>query len=236
MTPAILWAVLLAAGARAEPLFTGLPETLPERFVEEAGFVDFKTMPGEPHAPLGFSFAFNGKPLPPGDQASLKRVFSETFHAAIPRGSRILASRDENGKLGWDYPAGAQAIHLIRWKDALETIFELRLIQKLIDGRWAFGVYTPQTGAPGTLRLRKAEAAERETIPVQLKEGARIDVSFQRLDISSCRRCHFMTHSASRAYPSESAAGPCQVVADNPDSAEWIRRYLQRHGESPVSD
>jgi hypothetical protein len=225
----------LALQASAEgPLHQGLPDTLPADFVQSGGFVEFQTIPGGARAPLGFSFFFNNREVLPTDFQALAEVFSEGLYARLPPGTRIVSTRDSQGRTVWDYPVGTRAIHLVTLTDAAKSLFELRLIEKQDTGQWAYGIYSP-AAAPGLLALDRTEQPDPLSFAVERTDGKRIDVSMRRVNIRSCRRCHFMNSASRHQYPNDALAGPCHFVPDNgPGIAQWVRKYVARHGESPL--
>lgn len=228
--------LVFAFQASAEgPLYEGLPDTLPADLVQSAGFVDFQRIPDGARAPLGFSFFFNGRSVLPTDFAALAEVFSEEFHARVPPGTRISAALDPQGRVVWNYPAGTQALHVVKLTDAARTLFELRIIQKQSNGQWAYGVYTPAAASPGLLALQKEEKTDPLLFAVERPDGKRIEVSMRSVAIRSCRRCHFMNSASRHQYPNVDLAGPSHFVPDNTAGiSEWIQKYVARHGEPPL--
>jgi len=114
--------------------------------------------------------------------------------------------------------------------DASATVFEMRLLERRADGRWAFGSYV--RAADGRLRLLQRQ----ETAAFELElEGRRVQVSLTRLPPESCRRCHQMT--SPNRYPDPEKAGPCGFGPGNPGlRAGWAERFRATRGYEPFEN
>ena len=243
------------------PLSAGLPDKIPADFLEREGFLAFDEIPEEaarrmraprPYAlaPIASLMRFNGTPIDPLDRTSQRQVFDESTYAMIPLGTKIRVSATPAGEV-WEYPTGTIVAHRIALRSVPPRIFELRLVRKMPDGRWAFGSYSPadlddQTLA-STLRLNAypdlPEASFHIWPSAGLPSGVMTTVALKRIRLSSCRGCHFSNSTADYQYArhlpdgrldvpaSIAAAGPCGFVPNNPSvRGMWAQSYSSKNG------
>lgn len=228
----------------------GLPETLPEGFhlddrLSAEGFVPFEGFSGE--APLINDWdEIDGMRLPPVNLedpvsvrafdeyrrrseaalAALRRKLREDHWARIPDGTRIRRRWNGAGQEFWDYPPGTAVLHRFTWRSAPE-LYELRLVRRRADGRWAFGIYAPRGKA--LVLVPRQEAVE-----ISLAGFSRAVAV--RVHPESCRNCHAMHGHNSYQWDDEEMVGPCGFGPANPRLVqEWARAYQARHGAAPFA-
>lgn len=223
-----------------EPLYAGLPESLPADYLRKERFVEFEQMFFEFRAPLGSSFAFNGAPVATTDYKKLEEVFVETFLAKLPRGTQITTSRhSQNGKEVWHYPIGTEVVHLIELNSEPRSVFELRVAKRMSETRWAFGTYSPKVlgEVSPTLLLNQYAGAPKDGFTVVRPDRQKIDVTLGRINLQSCRNCHFVNSPSQYQYPSFKEAGPCGFVPANTKVKDgWAGRYQDAHQDAPFED
>src|SRR5262249_33858381 len=115
-----------------EPQSFGLAEELPTDALEADGYVAYDGIPGQT-GPVS-----NGRPrLTPAD-VTREDVFAEDHAARLPEGARIERHWDCLGRELWEYPVRTRVVHRFFLKTVpTESLFEMRVVEKLADGRWA---------------------------------------------------------------------------------------------------
>lgn len=212
------------------PQWQGLPDELPMDYISQVRMLEFTQTSSTVHAPFGLEISFNQKPIPNSDRGTLGLVFAEYFFAVLPKAKQIQIL-NRNDRTVWDYPTGSQIVHLILFRTSPLQVFEMRMEQKLANGQWAFGIYSP---VGNRLVLNKYTGLRPESYQIQLVSGERVEISLKHLNLLSCRNCHLATSPSSYQYPSVDFAGPCGFGPANPGIVgDWAKRYTQVHGESP---
>src|SRR5438128_466595 len=118
------------------PQSRGLPDEVPADLVERDGYVLFEGVPGMNGSPSNGPARFT-----PAD-VSRSDVFDEDHGALLPHGARIRRRWNGTGQEVWDYPVGTRVVHRFFLNtEPRRRLFELRVVEKLADGRWAFGAY-----------------------------------------------------------------------------------------------
>ena len=117
----------------------GMKETLPLDHLEKNYFLEFDNYRDRPRAPIAAGININGKPV--RSIQEIFTVFSEKVFAHLPEGQTIKSSLNTDNKEVWRYPIGTQVVHRITLNDDLDTVFELRMIERVNNKKWAFGVY-----------------------------------------------------------------------------------------------
>jgi len=213
------------------PISTGLPETLPLDILSRGRFVPFQELGTPMRPPLGAGFVLNGQAIPNQNRQKLEEVFGEEFFARIPPGTRIFPTTNRDRLEVWEYPAGTQIAHLISFRTDPIEIFEFRIQQKLPDERWAFGTYSPENGR---LVLQKYVGFPNVSYFLRLANGKDAEISFKRINLQSCRHCHFHNSAGNHQYPSTDYAGPAGFVPANLElKSSWAERYLDQNGHFP---
>ncbi len=206
-----------------DPLYTGLPDTIPRDMPEREGFVRFAHIDGDV-PPIGGRIRFSVPGL------KLMDVFEDESWARLPDGQSV--ARDTSGPREiWDYPVGTRVMHRLLLKSDPRRLFELRLVQKLPDGKWAFGLYREEPGA-ANLPLHR-DGMPPLSFEVEIK-GQLVRVDMFRLSPASCRTCHFRMGHGGYQSPAVDHAGPCGFSPPNPRLlTDWARDYRARHGHEP---
>lgn len=211
------------AQAAQDPLYAGLPDRIARDYPEKEGFVRFSEIPGD-NPPIGGRIRFSDPNL------KLRDVFEEESWARLPDGARITGDLDGE-KPSWDYPVGTRVMHRFWFKTEPRKLFELRLVQKLQSGKWAFGMYVAEDGTE-ELPLHR-EGSPPLTFDVVIA-GKNVHVDMFRLSPASCRACHWMRGHGNHQFPDMEHVGPCGFVPANADlPARWAKAYETRHGYFP---
>jgi hypothetical protein len=215
-----------SAGAPKDPLWKGLPDEITRDYPEREGFVEFQHVEGDV-PPVGGGLKISDPDL------TLMDVFEDQSYARLPDGAAV-SRETRGGQEFWDYPVGTRVMHRISFKTDPRKLFELRLVQKLPSGQWAFGVYMAEEGA-STLRLHR-EGMPALSYDIVLN-GKPVRVDLHRISPSSCRMCHFHMGHGGYQYPDADHAGPCGFSPPNPHLAtDWARDYEARYGYAPFAD
>lgn len=246
--------------ARAGELSDGLPERLPYQALEKPELLPFLQDSTGPVAPFGAQVQVGGKTLTHAQARAL--LFSEEFAASIPPGTQVQVSKNSDGLEVWNYPTGTRVEHRIRWKASDAPVFELRVIEKLPNGRWAFGMYTPEeeapqsssTPAPGAptapkdspltpkkpdhdLVLNRYSGTPSQAFKLKpVGQPAEIQVNIRKLPLQHCQHCHFMHSPSGHQYETEDDAGPCGFAPANGENVRkgWAESWLKKFGTSPL--
>ncbi|MBI4345583.1 MAG: hypothetical protein HY553_01930 [Elusimicrobia bacterium] len=206
----------------SERISDGLPPELPAHYGVE-DFLDFERIEGL-RRPVASQITFDGaRP----DPARLDAVLRDEHGILLPPGGRIRRLSPDTPDESWEYPAGTRLTHRFYWADTASTVFELRLIERRADGRWAFGSYLRT--ADGKLRLLQRQ----ETAAFALElEGRAVQVALTRLPPESCRRCH--AAASPNRYRDVERAGPCGFGPANAALLRgWADRFRAARGYEP---
>jgi hypothetical protein len=211
------------------PLATGMAENLPASFITLRRFVAFDQAPNIARAPLAVEIFFNDQPVKIADRETQSIVFDEFFMATLPSHSPIKVGKNPQDWPTWDYPVGTQVIHLITFKTNPVQIFEMRMEQKLPDGHWAFGIYTP---SPTGFSLNHYAGFRSEAFNLSLASGQMMNVRLAHLNLDSCRNCHYGTSPSRYQFPSSEYMGPCGFGPANLGLYQkWGASYQNARGE-----
>lgn len=214
-----------AAAEPKDPLWKGLPDTITRDYPEREGFVRFEHVDGDV-PPVGGRIKFSVPDL------KLTDVFGDESFARLPEGAAIKRGAGGDQEV-WDYPVGTRVLHRISLKSSPETLFELRLVQKMPDGKWAFGIYKAD-GAADSLPLHR-EGMPPLSFDTTIN-GQAVHVDMFRLSPASCRTCHYRMGHGGYQYPDVDHAGPCGFSPPNPHLlADWAAAYQARHGYAPFA-
>lgn len=167
------------------------------------------------YPPLGDHFEINGKKIKTQDRKELFKFFKEKTLVGVPvpqtdqEEERIQTTYNEDHRTVWIYPPGTQVAHLIELRTKPAQAFELRIVKKLTDGTWGFGVYAPRDpqkmGSPFQLLSKYLPALEKQKTepgewpadqfkPEKFKfireDGLPVTVSMTRTRTSACQACH----------------------------------------------
>jgi hypothetical protein len=213
-------------GKVSRPQSLGLPHEVPADLVEHDGYVLFDGIPGVKGP------ASNGPPRFSPDDVTRSDVFEEDHAALLPPGARIKRHWNGAGQEIWDYPVGTRLVHRFFLRTApRRSLFELRIVEKLPDGRWAFGAYEWRGGRKGHLRRVMAH----DVFEVDLPRG-HVGVEMDRLHPESCRLCHAMHSPQAYQYRDVEHVGPCGFGPANQSLlAQWAPAYQARHGYWPFA-
>ena len=212
-------------GKGRAPQSRGLPDEVPADLVERDGYVLFDGVAGGKGPPANGPARFTPPDVTRAD------VFEEDHAALLPEQVRIERRWNSAGEEVWSYPVGTRVVHRFFLKTAPRRLFELRVIEKLPDGRWAFGAYEARGGAHLRLRRRMVH----EVFDVELPRG-RVGVEMDRLHPESCRLCHAVHSPQAYQYRDREHAGPCGFGPANPSLLTgWAPAYQVRHGYWPFA-
>ncbi len=211
------------------PLYAGLQECLPLNYLEQEKFVAFEEPVAERPAPLGFAFEINGEKVAASNRAKLQSVFAESQLVKVPHGKSIQSIRDEKDRPVWIYPTGTEVVHLISFRSKEKTIFELRMIRKLENGTWAYGSYSPSLECQQGLKLNTYSGVPPYETTFLNEENQATSVKLKRINLQTCRGCHFSDSPADYQYKTKEEAGPCGFVPTNPHlNSSWAMDYFNK--------
>lgn len=218
----------LAETENRTPAWKGLPPFLSTEL--EPGFMEYSGIPtdgdGAPDTPL----SEEAVPLPEG--FLLKDVFTSDHWVRIPPSSVIFTHKDRQDRTIWNYPVGTELIHRIFLNEREPKLFEVRMIKKITDRKWAFALYAKD----GEGKLRRHEDGSPDLqFKVQTLKGS-VPIQMKRLHPESCRHCHWMDITSPSAFQFESPdeAGPCGFGPTNEHlKKEWAPKYQSKQGYWP---
>lgn len=219
------------SGQQQPPLHQGLQKYLPLNQILRPTDPYIPFDPGQVAfpAPLLFKPELDGKPI---DEAYFReRMAVERFYASVPRGKTIRVLRSTEGKTVWEYPVGMEVVHLITLRTRPETYFEFRTVRKLPNGRWAYGLYTPEILPNGqkALVLNTYTGLKADVVRIPGQRQQQHELRFLRINLASCQNCH------ARTSPS-GPVGPCAFAPHNPSlETDWAKRFQARTGSWPFS-
>ena len=223
------------ASAHADPLYSGLPDSLPAEVLTDPAFIEFQQAPNSSGSPLGSRITFEGELI--GTPEKRRDLFLEKFIATLPLHTHILVSQDSRSRDVWNYPVGTRVAHWIRFKSTGQETFELRLSEKLAGGNWAMGSYSPRVGAAGDSPLFLNRYLGTPEFSIQITRASdqlEGELHLNRINNQSCQACHFVQSGSQYQFQHREEAGPCGFGPMNPNIAgDWANRYRQSRGESP---
>lgn len=218
---------LIAYGALSDGMQTSLDST----HIEDNDYLAFENFRSRPRAPIAVGIFINGKR--PTTMSEILAVFSEEFKALIPEGKSIIESKNEAGQFVWRYPVGTKVIHQLNFNDDNKTLFELRMVERVTDSRWAYGVYHPKEGQ---LSLQDYKGQLPKEFILKTSEGRPLNIKLRHIPLQVCQNCHRNTTSAPHQYTSLQDVGPCEFTPVNPKvKKEWVNSFIKAFGRSPIS-
>lgn len=225
ISPISLFAILLT------PVV--LPEQLPSRYLVEQGFISFQE-PANGFTPIYSSLSIDGVPVNGPSSPQVSQIFSDSTFANIPDGTTIQKLKDSNGREIWNYPIGTEVAHEIIFNDLKHTLFELRLLRKVGDSLWDFASYSPNTTDAIELTRNHYSGNAPLSINLEMSNHLYTKIDLNRINLISCKNCHYMRSQANYQYPSVSATGPCGFTPGNEAGIRnWIDSYQRKTGHSP---
>lgn len=208
----------------------GMTKTLPGDHLEQTNYIEFHNFRDKPRAPIAAAIKIDGQPV-----RSIQEIFhyfSEEVGAWLPEGKVIKSSTDSEGREVWSYPIGTRVIHYLTLNDAEKTSFELRMMERVEEGRWAFGVYHLKEGE---FKLQDYKGLLAKEFELDHREGKKYKVSLKHIPLHVCQNCHSNTTSAPYQYNSRQDVGPCEFTPANPKvQTDWVKKFLKVRGYNPI--
>ena len=227
----------LMSTAHADPLYQGLPEQLPGDFPSSPELIEFQQEPSTVTSPLGMRITFNSEIL--GTPARLKEVFLEKFAASIPHNTHIQILKDSQARDVWTYPVGTRVAHWIQYNSRSRGTFEFRMSEKIANGNWASGSYSPRYGAEpdAPLFLNRYTGSPSFSIQLtRLSDGREGSLSLNRINNQSCQLCHYSLSPSTYQFQKKEDAGPCGFGPMNSNIARgWATQFQRQNGDKPFA-
>jgi hypothetical protein len=224
---------LFSLQALAE-LSDGMKETLSLDHLKENYFLEFHNYRAMPRAPIAARVVINEEPVRSFEE--LLKVFSEEVMAHIPEGQTIKASRNNMNKEVWRYPVGTQVVHYLTFNDKDSTVFEFRMMERVNDKRWAFGVYHKDE-QEGNFKLQHYKGLLPKEYSFEGRDGKDYNLKLNHIPLHVCQNCHNRTTSAPHQYNNIEDVGPCEFTPNNPKvKKDWVNKFIKERGYSPVRD
>lgn len=209
----------------------GMQKSLPLTHRQDSSYLEFENFRTRPRAPIAAGISINGERV--RSMEEIFAIFSEEVAAFLPEGKTIKESTDSEGRLVWRYPIGTKVIHQLNFKNDKKSLFELRMIERVSDKRWAFGVYHPVNGK---LELQNYQGRLAKEFNLRTTDGKDLNVKLSHIPLNVCQNCHNNTTSAPHQYESRQDVGPCEFTPVNPKvKNDWVNGYVQAFGRSPVT-
>ncbi len=226
---AFLFALAIFNSASAQ-ISEGMTKTLPADHLEKTHYLEFENFRDRPRAPVAAGIKINGQPVRSIEE--IFHYFSEIVGAWLPEGQTIKSSTDTEGREVWSYPIGTRVIHYLTLNDKEKTPFELRMIERVKEGRWAFGVYHLKNNE---FQLQNYQGLLNKDFELDHTDGNSYQVSLKHIPLQVCQNCHRNTTSAPYQYRSNQDVGPCEFTPANPKvKNEWVKKFLTERGYHPV--
>ncbi len=223
------------AFAYADPLYSGLPDPLPDVVLTDSASLEFQQDSRSFGSPIGSRITFEGELV--GTPEKRKDLFLEKFIATIPLHTHIRVSQDSRSREVWNYPVGTRVAHWIRFNSTGQETFELRMSEKLASGNWAMGSYSPRRGAALDSPLFLNRYIGTPDFSIQItRDSDQLDgeLHLNRINNQTCQACHFVQSGSQYQFLHREEAGPCGFGPMNPNIVgDWASRYRQMRGESP---
>lgn len=162
--------------------------------------------------------------------------FNERLLFSLPKGQAIQVSANEE-VTKWDFPVGTRFAHEIRFKDRDQTYFEFRMMERLKDQKWGFGVY--RKSAEGFV-LNKNSQSEELIFELHLDKSSQSEpplspasqVKLQNIPQKVCAMCHQRA-----SLGAIDGSGPCDFHPLNPNLGEtWAKSFSDQNGWWPFTD
>lgn len=212
-------------------LSDGMQKSLPMSHVQDNDYLGFENFRTRPRAPIAARIQINDQPV--RSMEEIFSVFEEIVAATLPEGKTIKESTDAEGRLVWRYPIGTKVIHQLNFKDDKHSLFELRMIERVTDKRWAFGVYHPINGK---LELQDYQGRLAKEFDLRTADGKPLNIKLHHIPLNVCQNCHNNTTSAPHQYESREDVGPCEFTPTNPKVRnDWVKGFVEAFGRQPVT-
>jgi hypothetical protein len=226
---AMLEALFKKDPAPQDPLYKGLPEDITRDYPEKEGFVLFEDIPNV-DPPVGGGLHISDPSM------TLNDVFDDESFADLPDGA-VIKRNAVGAKEIWDYPVGTRVMHKLFFKTTPPRLFELRLVKKMPDGKWSFGIYRADDGRGA---VSDALPLHKTGTPALFYDliinGKPVRVDLFRLSPGSCRMCHWMMGHGSYQFPDQEHVGPCAFVPANDNLlGKWAKAFQAKKGWFPFS-
>lgn len=226
----ILGFLVLFSFTSEAKLSEGMTKVLPITHVQDNDYLHFENFRTRPRAPIAGGIRINGERV--RSMEEIFAIFSEEVAAVLPEGTTIKESKTEDGKLVWRYPIGTRVIHQLNFKDDKKSLFELRMIERVSDKRWAYGVYHPINGQ---LELANYTGHKDREFNLKMPNGKQTHVKLHHIPLHVCQNCHNRTTSAPHQYESLEDVGPCEFTPSNPKvKNDWVQGFVRAFGRQPV--
>lgn len=210
-------------------LSDGMAKTLPANHVEKGSYLYFENFRTRPRAPIAGRVVINGKRARTMDD--LFQVFSEDVAASLPKDQKIKESINSEGQTVWRYPIGTKVIHQLDFKDDKKSIFELRMMERVNDKRWAFGIYILNGNK---FELQDYEGHKDEEYHLK-QNGDDLHIKLHHIPLHVCQKCHSRTTSAPHQYKDLMDVGPCEFTPTNPFvKKDWVENFKREFGYDPI--
>lgn len=227
----VILGVLAVSISTFAGLSEGMQESLPLTHRTDHSYLEFENFRTNPRAPIAAGIMINGQRV--RSMAEIFSVFKEEVAAYIPEGATIKESIDAQGRYIWRYPIGTKVIHQLNFKDDKESLFELRMIERVSDKRWAFGVYHPVNGK---LELASYRGRLDKEFQLRTEDGKDLNIKLSHIPLNVCQNCHNNTTSAPYQYQGGEDVGPCEFTPANPKvKNDWVSGYIKAFGREPVT-
>lgn len=209
----------------------GMQEELPLTHVQDNDYLEFHNFRTRPRAPIAAGIKINDQPVRSLEE--IFSVFSEEVAAVLPEGQTIKESTDSEGRIVWRYPIGTKVIHQLNFKNDKKSLFELRMIERVSNKRWAFGVYHP---IEGKLKLANYPGRLPKEFNLRTHDGKPLNIKLSHIPLNVCQNCHNNTTSAPHQYESRIDVGPCEFTPTNPNVKDkWVKEFISAFGRKPVT-
>jgi|GEM_PF-6076376 len=171
-------------------------------------------------------------------QRNPAEFFNERLLFSLPKGQAIQVTANEEATK-WDFPVGTRFAHEIRFKDRDQTYFEFRMLERLKDQKWGFGVYRKNTEG---FVLNKNSHSEELVFELHLDKNAQnpselplmsaSQMKLQNIPQKVCAMCHQRA-----SLGSIDGSGPCDFHPLNPNLGEtWAKSFSDQNGWWPFVD
>jgi uncharacterized protein YlaI len=226
----ILLFTLCACHSLFAQISRGMTKVLPADHIERAHYIEFENFRDKPRAPVAARIRIDGNPVRSINE--IFHYFSEIVGATLPQGKTISSSQNAEGKEVWHYPLGTRVIHLLTFNDKNNTPFELRMMERVEEGRWAFGVYHLKNNE---YQLQDYQGLLAREFEMNHRDGKTYQVKLKHIPLHVCQNCHSNTTSAPWQYTSRQDVGPCEFTPANPKvQNEWVKKFLEERGYNPI--
>jgi len=194
-------------------------------FLQENLFIPYQPLNETRRAPIALSIKVNKEPINPSHD-----IFLENFYANLPDGKQIKIKNENLNTEKWLYPIGTRIVHEIRFNDSKKTIFETRMIEKMSEKIWGYGIYDPTSTG---YQLRTIEPAFNE-YQLQTKEGLPLNIQLRKVSQATCSRCHTRAGFINEPVEIFEETGPCEFGPNNKSlKTIWAKDFQDKKGWWP---